>query len=172
MTDDYNNYDNNRPWSDKFLPQVIQVLSCGRASVNITPFIIDVKEAADLEIVADDDFGKAIRVAVRLRKSGYANKYPYDFTVRYKYENGVETEYAKIMSGYADIMFYGFVIRNDIARWIILDMDAFRKEAEEDYIVKPEKFNTDGRNSFLAFDIRSFKGDIVLGHSQGYFDQE
>jgi hypothetical protein len=163
------NYNNNRHWSDKFLPQVIQVLSCGKADVNITPFWQDVKEAADLVIKADENYGKDLYSAVRLRKSSYASKYPYEFTVRYQYTDGYKTEYEKIMEGYADIMFYGFVIDGSIARWIILDMDAFRAEAEEDYIVKEHKHNADGRNSFLAFNVKSFKHQIILGHSEGYF---
>jgi len=165
------NYNNQRHWSDKFLPQVIQVLSCDKANVNITPFIVDVKEAADLVIASDAEYDKDLYAAVRLRKSEFASRYPYEFTVRYQYTAGYKTEYEKIIEGYADIMFYGFVIGNSIARWIILDMDCFRKEAEEEYIARAHKRNTDGRNSFLAFDVRSFKSNIILGHSQGYFDE-
>ena len=166
------NYDNNRHWSDRFLPQVIQVLSCGRGNVNITPFWQDVKEAADLVIEADVEYDENLYAAVRLRKSSYASRYPFEFTVRYQYTAGYKTEYEKILEGYADIMFYGFVIGKSIARWIILDMDVFRAEAENDYIVKEHKHNADGRNSFLAFDVRSFKGNIILSHSEGYFDIE
>jgi len=164
-----NNYNKQRHWSDQFLPQVKKVLSCGRADVNITPFIVDVKQAADLVIEPDTNYNESDYVAVRLRKSKFADKYPYEFTVRYQYTAGHKTEYGKIMEGYANIMFYGFIIGNSIARWIILDMDCFRAEAEKDYIIKEHKFNTDGINSFLAFDVRSFKTKIILGTSQGYF---
>jgi len=143
-------------------------MGCGKVDVNITPFIVDVKEAADLVIEGGDD-AEDIYSAVRLRKSEFASRYPYEFTVRYQYTAGYKTEYEKIMEGYADIMFYGFVIKGSIARWIILNMDAFREEAEQDYIKKEHKHNTDGRNSFLAFDVRSFKSDIILGTSEGYF---
>jgi len=166
------NYNHNRHWSDKFLPQVIQVLSCGKANVSITPFSIDVKEAADLIIEADLEYQKDLYAAVRLRKSSYTSRYPFEFTVRYQYTAGYKTEYEKIMEGFADIMFYGFVIGNSIARWIILDMDVFRAEAEKDYIARVHKYNADGRNSFYAFDVRTFKGNIILGHSEGYFGED
>jgi hypothetical protein len=165
------NYNHNRHWSDRFLPQVMKVLSFGKADVRITPFWQDVKEAADLKILADSQDEEDIYAAVRLRKSSYASRYPFEFTVRYKYTAGYKTEYEKIMEGYADIMFYGFVIGKNVARWIMLDMDVFRAEAEEDYISKEHKYNADGRNSFLAFDVRSFKNNIILSHSVGYFDE-
>lgn len=163
-----NDYNNNRHWSDQYLDQVKKVLGCGRANVSITSFRIDTQEAADLLIEADNKHDD-VYVAVRLRKQQYVNKYPHDFTVRYEYTDGYKTEYQKIMEGFADTMFYGFVIGGSIARWIILDMDCFRKEAEKDYIIKEHKHNRDGRNSFLAFDIRSFKSNIVIMTSKGYF---
>lgn len=165
---DKNNYASQRRWSDRYLPAVIETLGC--ANVNVSPFEVDVEQATDLIIEGDSEFGKNVHVAVRLRKSKFATRYPYEFTVRYQYTDGYKTEHEKIMEGYADIMFYGFVDQNCIFRWIILDLDVYREEAENDYITKEHKHNRDGRNSFLAYDIRSFKGDIIIAHSAGYFD--
>lgn len=162
-------YSNNRNWSDQYLDQVKNILGCGKAKVSVTSFRVDTQEAADLIIEADNSHDD-VYVAVRLRRAQYINKYPNDFTVRYEYTAGYKTEYQKIMEGYAHIMLYGFVINNSIARWIILDMDCFRKEAEESYIIKQHKQNVDGRNSFLAFDIHSFKSKIIIAHSDGYFN--
>jgi hypothetical protein len=164
-----NNYNSQRHWSDQFLPSVMDTLGGGHTEVEITPFIVDVEQAADLIIKAGEAENKDEYVAVRLRKSKFASRYPFEFTVRYQYTAGYKTEYEKIMEGFADLMFYGFVVNNQVARWILLDMDRFREEAENDYIIKEHKHNRDGRNSFLAFDVRSFKSDIIISHSVGYF---
>lgn len=166
-------YNKSRKFSDKYLDSVKTILSnvlkCKKNEIIISPDLIDMREAADL-IICGDTKEENVYVAVRIRKSKFAHLYPYDFTIRYEYTAGYKTEYEKIMEGYGDIMVYGFIEDNRINRWLLIDLEQFRKEAEKDYIIKEHKQNKDGRNSFLAFDIRSFKGKIILSNSVNYFN--
>jgi len=173
------NYAEQRPWSDKFLPQdkkiLVDVFGCDESLIEITTPEVDMRRAADLVIKSANEDERGVYVAVRTRKAGYAANYPDEFTVRAHYTAGHKTEYAKIMEGYGDIMLYGFVIEGIIQRWILLDLEVFREEAENDYIVREHKHNRDGKNSFYAYNINSFnctnnkKPDILLGYSKDYF---
>lgn len=174
-------YNNQRPWSDRFLTQdkkiLVNVLKCDESLIEITTPETDMQEAADLIIKSNVKGERDVYVAVRTRTSAYAERYSDEFTIRAHYTAGYKTEYEKIMEGYADIMLYGFVINNIITRWILLDLHTFREEAEENYIVKEHKHNRDGRNSFYAYNINSFKctksfyPDILISWSDGYFSE-
>lgn len=168
-------YSSQRPWSDQFLPQDKKILSnvfgCDTALIEITTPDVDMRKAADLIIQSHVPDERGVYVAVRTRTAGYAAQYADEFTVRAHYTAGHKTEYAKIMEGYGDIMLYGFVVENVISRWILIDLDVFREEAENDYIKMEHKHNRDGKNSFYAYNIKSFKQPgILLGNSVGYFD--
>lgn len=174
-------YNKQRPWSDKFLPQdktiLSNVLNCDESLIEVTTPMVDMQQAADLIIKSNIPDERDIYVAVRTRTSGYAERYSDEFTVRAHYTEGYKTEYEKIMEGFGDIMLYGFVINNSIARWVLIDLEIFRQEAENDYIIKEHKHNRDGRNSFYAYNINSFKctkscfPDILISWSDGYFSK-
>ncbi len=175
-------YSAQRPWSDRFLGQDKQILSsvfgCDIGLIEVTSPEIDMQRAADLLIKSPTGNDRDIHVAVRTRKGAYTERYSDEFTVRAHYTAGHKTEYEKIMEGHADIMLYGFVVDDVKSRWILLDLDIFRKEAEEEYIVREHKQNRDGRNSFYAYNIKSFLcsdthyPDILLGWSEGYFSED
>jgi len=179
VADEYDNmqimktYNTQRKWSDAYIPVVNTILRQAIAmdasdSIEITSDEVDMKEAADLSIIGA---GYDIRIALRLREAAYANAYPYDFTIRYQYADGYKTEFAKIEEGKADLMFYGFTDNGKIIRWLILDLDALRLEINEPHVKYEQKGNRDGRNSFRAYDIRSFKrDDLIVAKSKGFFD--
>jgi hypothetical protein len=48
-----------------------------------------------------------MRVAARVRRSGYAQRYPHQFTIRSRVASGAETELSRIVNGKGDWMFYG-----------------------------------------------------------------
>lgn len=71
------------------------------------------------------------RIAVRSRGAEYAERYPYEFTIRASRPNGQKTELAKILEGYGDLMFYFFADEQakTIIRWHLIDLHVFRRLA-------------------------------------------
>jgi hypothetical protein len=87
----------------------------------------DVKQATDLEITM---FKGGNSLGVRIRRPEFFGWN--DFTIRYKRDSGAETEYSKIMRGLMDWFFYGWTNRKqELARWLLLDMDVFRAHVAE-----------------------------------------
>lgn len=106
--------------------------------------------------------GRDIRIAARVRRPGYAERYPYDFTIRSRLPTGSPTELAKIVNGHGDWLFYGHANRAQTAieRWWLLDLRAFRaaliRNGQPDCRLRcGDRFNPDG-TAFKWFDIRSF----------------
>ncbi|MBL6427859.1 MAG: hypothetical protein HOY44_10070 [Maritimibacter sp.] len=159
------NYTENRAWSDTYLPDVKRIV--GSHLLSAAPDDIDMQQATDLLMLDARD----MRVAARVRRPGYADRFPYEFTVRSRIPSGGETELSKIINGYGDWMFYGHADpRGGIGRWWLLDLRAFRAA-----LIRPEsrarlhwgsKDNADGTR-FTWFDIRSFPNapDIVVAAS-------
>lgn len=157
-------YGNDREWSDKFIPAIRRVV--GPLLLEPAPIEEDNQRATDLIIFKARD----LRIAARMRTSGYSEKYPYDFTIRSARPSGVKTELEKIISGFGDWMFYGHAsaTQNDLDRWMVIDLAAFRealilKETRE-RIRMNKKVNEDG-TCFLAFDVRSFPQNILVSSS-------
>ncbi len=101
------------------------------------------------------------QVAVRSRfDARCVDSWSDQFTVRSRHKNGAETELAKIMNGFADWMFYGYVEGEEHRQFRILNLMAFREAIRdrgiEPFIVGPEILNKDGKTYFYAFDVRCF----------------
>lgn len=161
-------YNEDRAWSDRYIPEMKRII--GPYLLVESPDEIDRKEAADLIILT----GRSLTIACRLRRAEYAERYPYDITIRSRRTNGSKTEFEKIVDGYGDMMFYGFAASDgtSIQRWTILDLSALRA-----YLIregwksegrrKPwsERKNTDGSTSFAAFDTRHLPPHVIVGAS-------
>ena len=147
-------YKTDREWSDRYLPRIKEIVA--HHVITVSPFDIDTKEATDLIL-----FGaNPKRLACRLRRPGYSDKYPYDFTIRSDRLSGAKTEFEKIVNGHADLLFYGHAADDHsdmIARWFLIDLDAFRGQLILNFekIKCEKKSNADG-TEFYCFDIRSF----------------
>ncbi len=156
-------YDVNRQWSDGFLPQVKQIIA--QHVISVAPNAMDWHEATDL-VTLD---AAPQRIAVRIRRPGYAERFPYDFTIRSGLPSGAPTELNKVVNGYGDWMFYGHADEyGRLAKWWLLDLRAFRaaliRRADIRYGTQE---NFDG-TSFTWFDVRSFPPSpaLVLASSQ------
>jgi len=159
-------YETDFAWQAKYLPAIRTLL--GPYLLREAPLKIDQTEATDLMVLGARD----MRIACRLRQAEYAARYPFEFTVRSNRESGAETECRKVMRGFGDWMFYGWVTSGDelaLQRWMILDLDAFRAH----HILNPsiaktrkEQDNRDG-TQFFAYDVRSFPPDpnLIIGAS-------
>lgn len=149
-----NKYYDDRKWSDIMIPQIKTIV--GPCLLESASFENDAKQATDLIILNARDK----RIAARVRRVGYAEKYPFEFTIRSHRETGSSTELEKIINGFGDWLFYGHADCNDqINFWWLINLSAFRAALIRDRNFKQIKFhkkaNGDGTH-FYAFDLRSF----------------
>lgn len=147
-------YTEDRVWSDTFLDQVKEII--GRHVVHISSFEEDTKLGFDLIIKGEK------KIAVRLRRFGFYNKYPNDITIRKSRPSGAPTELQKIMDGDVDWMLYGHLSASNIfiEHYYLINLDHFRTHlVKNKSLIKCEKkVNCDG-TVFCAFDITSFPDD-------------
>lgn len=158
-------YDQSRQFADPYSPRIRELI--GATNVSLATDEQDRKEATDmLEFVA-----RNLRYACRVRGVGYAADYPNDFTLRFRRDNGTKTEFAKIMEGWADRMFYGHAtgIGIGIYPWMIIDLDVFREviENEDQYDpIKWGKKNSGDGTWFAWYDASSFPSNLIVARSK------
>lgn len=150
-------YQKDRVWSDRFIPEIKRIV--GPYLLEPAPLEEDCKRATDLIILAARDK----RIACRMRRPGYALKYPFDFTVRSHRDSGSETELSKLVNGYGDWMFYGHANDDEtsISRWMLIDLHSWRAHlirGEDRKIVAPHSKDNEDGTRFVAFDVRKFRG--------------
>lgn len=156
-------YSTNRRWSDQYIPLISDIV--GRHLLKPATREQDSTQATDLVVIRGGD----MRVAARVRRPGYANQYPDDFTVRLRSWDGGKTEMDKICAGWGDWMFYGHASARGIglSSWMILDLDVFRwgisvagksKGWEKLATIKT---NRDGQTQMAAFSVNKFPGIVV-----------
>jgi hypothetical protein len=146
-------YREQRAWSDKFIPQIKRIV--GPYLLGVADDCRDMHEATDLIVIQAKD----LRIAARMRKPGYADKYPYDFTIRADVPSGATTELQKMVDGFGDLFFYGHANEADqIVRWMLLDLAAWRAHLIRRTVKLGDvRTNIDG-TKFVVFDVRDFVG--------------
>lgn len=149
-------YQKDRYWSDKFIPQIKTMV--GPLLLEPSDLQRDAIEATDLMVLVAHD----MRIAARVRRYGFADRYPWEFTIRARRDSGAETELSKIVNGWGDWLFYGHADEGEgyVDRWMIVDLHAFRagliRQAMNSVRIKcGDKANGDG-TFFKWFDVRSF----------------
>jgi hypothetical protein len=115
---------------------------------------------------------KAVRIACRIRKDKYREKYGHEFTIRSFRKSGNKTELAKIVEGWGDYIFYGFADDEGLTQWFIGDLKAFRLWFTSEAIkngVRPgmEKSNGDESSDFLAFEKDAIP-NFIISESKNY----
>jgi len=147
------NYSTDRRWSDLLIPAIKQVV--GPLLLETSSFEVDTKQATDLVVFR----GRDQTIASRCRRYGYAEKYPYEFTIRSARDSGATTELEKIVNGFGDWMFYGHASATGVSfdRWMVINLHHFRAAliSHSMQIVYQQKSNQDGTH-FVSFDVRSF----------------
>lgn len=157
-------YESDRQWSDRFIPAMRNII--GPHLLEPSSFEVDTKQASDLVVLRARDH----MIACRVRRAGYADSYPFEFTVRWMRDSGAKTELDKLIDGWGDWMFYAHANASQIAfdRWWLIDLHSWRSALIRDKgsIVYHKKSNGDG-TYFLSFDLRSFPANppILIGSS-------
>ena len=157
-------YDEARKFSDRKLPEVQRIIA--PFLFQAAPFVEDTQHATDLMILTAKDK----RIAVRIRRNGYAMRYPNQFTIR-SFANGCKTEIHKIRDGFGDYFFYGHSSDDNtsaIGKWMFLDLDVFR---DEERSIKPhDVVNRDGTRGY-AYDVTRFSRKILVASNYSIFPE-
>ena len=71
---------------------------------------------------------EAVRIACRVRRFKYLGDYGDEFTIRSGSCSGVHVELHKVISGWGDVLFYGFSNESEdqLASWFVGDLNVFR----------------------------------------------
>jgi hypothetical protein len=147
-------YQSDRAWSDGFIPAIKRIV--GPHLLEPSSLKVDTQQAADLVVLT----GRNLTIAARVRRPGFADAFPYQFTIRAQRASGARTELQKIIDRWGDWFLYGHALSDvDIGRWMLIDLHSFRAARSRRII--PDnmcgmKKNTDGRTTFAWFDIRGF----------------
>ena len=106
-------------------------------------------------------------IACRVRRPGYAERYPNEFTVRSKLDNGHKTELAKLIEGWGDWMFYGHAKDTGVGSWMLIDLHLWRRALlvagfKEGWSRLAERRSNGDGTHFVAFDINKMPFDILV----------
>lgn len=155
-------YADDRVWSDRFINELRRIV--GPYLLVPSSFEVDTQQAADLVVFR----GRDVTVACRVRRHGYADQYPYDFTIRSNRATGARTELEKIIDGWGDWFLYGHATADGhgLARWMLLDLSAFRAALirAPESVRMQKKDNGDG-TKFRAIDVRSLPKSVLVASS-------
>lgn len=153
-------YSSDRRWSDAFIPAIKKIV--GPLLLEESSFEVDTQQAADLVILNARDK----TIAARVRRAGYADRYPYEFTVRSKRDNGARTELEKMVDGFGDWMFYGHAHEDgmNVSRWMVINLASWRAALIRKQAPYQKQSNGDGTH-FVAFDIRALPQSVLIAAS-------
>lgn len=156
-----NGWQTDKRWSDRFLPEIKRAV--GETLIGAAPVEEDAERNTDLIVLRLD----AVRVACRVRKHSYLDRYGSQFTIRVARPSGNKTELEKIVEGWGDYIFYGFAdeAEKTLIRWIIGDLHVFRGWYSKSLLARDEpgipQDNLDGSSSFRAFEIHDLPRSFV-----------
>lgn len=157
----------DRSWSDLYIPAFKTVL--GPLLIDEATFNRDQHEATDLVFYARERC-----IGCRVRRPGYAEKYPWDFSLRASRVSGAKTELKKIMEGWGDWLVYAHAAIGDtyeFSRWLIVDLAMFRQalmvDAYTRECARSPRDNPDGKTAAVYFDMRKMPSDVLAASSHG-----
>lgn len=168
-------YATDRQWSDLKIPTIRQIV--GPLLLEPAEFKVDAMQATDLIILHARDK----RIAARVRRACYSERYQYEFTIRSARSSGAKTEITKLIEGFGDWMFYGHSDDDNgpgIGRWLVIDLNVFRANLiwhnKMSHLIYEQQRNRDNATQFIGFDIRSFIGEILVAssHPVEFFNSE
>ena len=152
-------YETDRAWSDRHIPAIKKII--GGYLLDVASAEVDQRQATDLVIIKD----AGRQIACRVRRPGYSDRWPLDFTIRSHRDSGAETELSKMRRGWGDWYFYGHSDNRappNIERWFLLDLDVWRKHERNQNA--PDKSNRDG-TYFRVYRVTDFPQNVIIGCS-------
>lgn len=149
-------YRSDRAWSDAFIPAIKHIV--GPHLLEPSSLKVDTQQAADLTVLT----GRNLTIAARVRRPGFAERWPWQFTLRAERTSGARTELQKIVDRWGDWFLYSHALNDidpEIGRWMIVDLHSFRSSYARRIIapgMSGMRKNADGKTSFAWFDVRGF----------------
>jgi len=154
---------NNFFWQKRFIPEIKSIMA--KHIITESEHYVDCQEATDLVVLRN----KISSIACRVRKYGFADRYPNEFTIRKGLASGAKTELEKINSGFCDLYFYGHASKNgmNIESYVVLDMDVFREtliaaDDERKKFLFRNQSKTPTGEEFIAFNVNDFSPRFLL----------
>lgn len=157
-------YQTDRQWSDKFITPLKHIIA--DLLIRPAPDAEDMQRNTDLIVFRVE----ALRVACRVRRFQYLQRYPNEFTIRAVRHNGSDTELAKLISGYGDYFVYAFANADetDLAAWRVINLSTFRLWFNQQLAknagripAKTQK-NGDGSSDFYAFNVNDLPNTAIV----------
>ena len=159
-------WQDDKRWSDRFIPQIREIVA--RRLILEAPLEEDQQHNTDLIVLRSS----AVRIACRVRRGQYADRYGDEFTIRTRRQQGSKTELAKILEGWGDVLFYGFADGDAIARWLLGDLDVFRAWYRDEVQRLPPgcpagivQTNGDHSSQFMAFKLGWLPPEFIIARS-------
>lgn len=160
-------WQSDKEWSDRFIPAIKKIV--GPLILTEATIQEDREQNTDLIVLRAD----SIRIACRVRKPGYFEKYGNDITIRSSRKSGTETELQKIIKGWGHMFFYAHSNKKqtDFSSWVLIDLSEFRLWLMRGIATSCGKIpgilkkNTDGSSDFYCFDYSKFPAGIVLAEA-------
>ena len=153
-------YKADRLWSDKYLPEVEQIL---RDNIK---YLLKISISENKDIFEGTDLSLSIQsadIAIRiLREKKYDT-----FTIRSYRSSGSKTELQKLKEGYCRWYFFGWCKNEILDDWIIIDIEFLRESGLLEGF--ETIFNKDKTTGFIAIPIKdlSFHQCIVASKYAG-----
>lgn len=132
------------------------------------PFEEDAQRATDLIVLRLD----AVRIACRVRRHEYLERYEGEFTIRSSRPSGADTELGKIIEGWGDYMLYAFAgLDGRLAAWLLGDLHVFRRWHARQLVSLPAGGtpglrvpNRDG-TWFTAFTLADLPSEFIVARA-------
>jgi hypothetical protein len=149
-------------WQRKFIPSIKQILA--NYLIDEAPFTEDAQRNTDFMVLK----AEVVRVACRVRRNN-AVCWADEFTIRSRRPNGVQTELAKLLSGWGHYIFYGIadVDESELCAWVFGDLGEFRLwhhrylATHEGRLPGAERDNPDGSSKFRVYKIADLPDAFV-----------
>lgn len=156
-------YQQDRTWSDRFLPQLKQIIA--KNLIGPAPAEEDMRHNTDLIVIGLE----ALRVACRVRRHKYLDRYHGEFTIRSDRPNGMPTELQKILGGWGDYILYAICTRDEagLAVYVLGDLKVFRiwffryMATHRGELPGLEQPNGDDSSKFRAFRIDDLPPEFI-----------
>lgn len=149
-------------WGRTFIPEIKRI--CANYLITEAPEEEDQQRNTDLLVLK----AETKRIACRIRKHQYLDRYGDQFTIRAGRPSGVPTELRKLISGWGDYILYGFADQSEtqLAAWFLGDLNVFRlwHQMETWRGNKPgiKQNNGDGSSWFMAYRLDDLPQEFVV----------
>lgn len=153
----------DKRWSDRYLPALKRI--CGEHLIGEAPEEEDRLRNTDLVVLRMEP----VRIACRVRRYGYMDRYGGDFTIRAARPGGARTELAKILAGWGDYLLYAFAAPEgpELEAWVLADLAVFQRwhASETERLGAPPgeaNYNADGSAGFYAYRWNDLPGEFIV----------